>query len=155
MINKSLLFPNKFKYLGWILFIPGIIFSIIRFYYGIKLSFLDLKLFAIYSSYFETKIFTVVENNLTEETAGVLILTGLLILIFTKEQDEDDTIQLIRLRSFMLSIFINTILLFIAMITVFGIAFIQVMTFNLISTPIIYLIIFKYSVYKYRRKLKE
>jgi len=127
--------------------------SIIRFYYGIKLQILDLKTFAIYSSFFESKTFIIIRNNLTEEAAGLLTLVGLFFVAFSKEEEENQDVSNLRLRSLIIAIYVNTIFLIISIFFVFGIGFVEVMIVNLLTSLLFYIIIFKYNIHK--RKISE
>jgi hypothetical protein len=89
---------------------------------------------------------------LTEEFAGLLILAGLLLIAFSKEENEDESIYSLRLRSMILSFYLNSFLIVVALFTVFGLGFVEVMSFNLISTLVFYIIIFKFSLYKQKLK---
>ncbi len=146
--EQFLLLHRNYRFAGWILFSLGIVLSIIRFYYGIKLQILDLKTFAIYSSFFETKTFVVIRNNLTEETAALLALVGLLFITFSKEEEENQDVSNLRLRSLITAFYVNTIFLIISIFFVFGIGFVEVMMVNLFTPFLFYLIIFKYNIHK-------
>jgi len=154
-VSTNSLLPNKFKNLGWFLIIPGFLLSILRFYYGIKLTILDIHVFAIYSSYFDTKYFSIIENHVSEEIAGILILFGLLILVFHKEKEETDHIIKIRYESLLTSLIINSTFMLVSLLFVFGIGFVEMMIANIFSQLIIYLVIFRLKVLRHIRKFKE
>ena len=143
-----LLLPRKFRTAGWIILIPGVLLAIIRFYYGIKPAVFNFKSFAIYSSYIKTNYFTLIENHFSEEIAGVLILLGLIFIAFSKEEQETEELKGLRLKTFVLSIYINTLFLILSIIFVFGFGFLTVLNLNLFSTLLIYIVIFRYKLYK-------
>jgi len=148
--ERLFLFPNKFKYLGIVFLILGLIASFTRFYLGIKPEFLNVKVFSVYSSFLESKYFTFTNNNIFEEICGILILLGLLFWAFSKEKEETKVILEIRLLSIFQSVFLNIIFLLITQVFVFGLGFIYIMILNLYSTLIFYLIIFYFRLYKQR-----
>jgi hypothetical protein len=153
-LSYSLLLPHKFKIIGWVLLIPGILLSVVRFYFEYKPSFLEFRVFAVYSSYFETNYFKTIENNYSEEISGILLLLSLFFITFSKEKREDHKVYLIRLRALFYSVYLNTFLLLFSILFVFGIGFINVLILNLFSTLIIFLIIFKCNLYHSRKYLK-
>lgn len=146
--EQFLLLHRNYRFAGWILLTGGLILSIIRFYYGIKLQILDLKTFAIYSSFFESKIFVVIRNNLTEEAAALLVLLGLFFIAFSKEKEEKEKFMNLRIRSLINAIYINTIFLIVSIFFVYGIGFVEVMIANLYSLFIIYIIMFRVALNK-------
>ena len=76
------LLPKAFDSAGWIITLSGLILSYLRFYLNFKIEALELKVFAVYSAYFDAKYFTFIQNNYTEEAAGALILLGLIFIAF-------------------------------------------------------------------------
>lgn len=149
------LLPYKFKYIAYILLLIGFVFYIIRFTLGIKLSLLDCTVFAIYSDYFQKKNFTFIQNNLSEEIIVFLFILGVNLLAITQEKIEYVAYYKIRVDSFLLAIIINSIFLIISTFTVFGLAFIWVMSISLISLPLIYTIIFKTKLHFFIRSQKD
>jgi hypothetical protein len=116
---------------GWALLIPGIISAIIRFYFGLK-------------------YFTLIENNYSEEITGLLLFLGLFFIAFSKEKIENDKISSIRLRALILSFFINSFMIIISLLFVFGLGFVQFMLINLYSLIVVYIIVFRFYLFKYR-----
>ena len=109
---------------------------------GIKPGFLDVKVFAIYCRYFDTKYFSVIGNNISEEICGVFLLAGLFFITFAKEKKENDGIMYIRLRSFFLAIYANSILLLLSFFFVYGFGFLAIMVINLFSMFILFNLIY-------------
>ena len=129
--------------------IPGILSAIIRFYFGLKPDFLDVKMFALYSSYFEVKYFTIIENNYSEEIAGLLIFLGLFFIVLSKEKLENDNVSSIRLQALILSFFINSFMIIISLLFVFGLGFVRFLIINLYLIFVIYIIVFRIYLFKY------
>jgi len=143
----KLLLPNKLRLYGWIVLLFGIILGFIRFYFGIKLELLNIKVFAVYSQYFETNYFKVIENHVSEELTALLLLVGLFLISFTKEKNENDFVSALRDKSLILTFYINISFVALSFLFVYGFAFINILVINVFSPFIIYVTIFKYFLY--------
>ena len=139
----SLLLPKKLRIAGYIILLLGIILGITRFYFGIKLEILDIKVFAVYSNYFETNYFKVIPNHFSEEATALLLLVGLFLIVFTKEKIENDVISTLRLKSFILTFYVNTVLVALSFIFIYGFSFLNILVINVFSPLIIYILLFK------------
>ncbi|MEJ5261365.1 MAG: hypothetical protein WHT45_01695 [Ignavibacterium sp.] len=152
MISR-LLIPRKYKFVGIILLLLGIIAAYFRFYLGIKPSYLNLPVFAFYSSFLDIKTFQVITNNISEEIVSLLLLFGLLLLNFSKEVVENDKVDSIRLFSLASSVLLNSVILIFSVLFIYGFAFVNVLMFNMFSQLLIYQIIFRIIFIKNKKTL--
>ena len=88
--------------------------------------------------------------NFTDEFALTGIIISLLFIAFAREKNEDEFITKTRLESWQWAVLINYILLLLATWAVHGLAFIDVMMYNMLTIPIIFIIRFHYVLYKTR-----
>ena len=146
----KLFLPNKIRIYGWVILLFGLILGVIRFYFGIKPEFLNIKVFAVYSKYFETNYFKVIENHVSEELTALLILVGLFVISFTKEKIENESVSVIRYKSFILTFYINTQIIVLSFLFVYGFVFINILVINVFSPFIIYFILSRYFLSKIR-----
>ncbi len=153
--KKLFLIPNKFKFIGYALIIIGIALSVLRFQIGIKPDFLDVKVFAIYSSFIESNYFLVMTNNIFEEICGLIILTGFFMAAFSKEKEESENISQIRLYSFYYAFYINLVFLIFAQLFTFGFGFVRMLIYNMYSVMFIFIILFQLNLSKYRKSLNK
>ncbi len=144
--------PRGLRPVGIVFAGIGVILLFIRFYYGIKPEIFNMKMFAIFSSYLESKYFEVLKNQMIEEFGGILVLLGLFISAFTKEREEYEGLNALRLRSFFITIYINTVFLILAILFTFGFGFVYMMLLNLILWLIIYIITFRILIFLNRDK---
>jgi small-conductance mechanosensitive channel len=123
----------------------------VRYTLNIRPKFLDFNVFAIHSKFFETKTLTVIPNNMSEEIIGIFLLVSLYFLAFSKEKNETQETNEIRLQSFILAAFINTILLILAFLFFYGISFLVAVIIDIYAVFLIYYIIFRinYSHFKH------
>jgi len=87
------------------------------------------------------------EEDFTNELALTLTIVGLLMLAFTRERDEDERVRLIRLEAFQWSILVNFIIILIGNWALYGGNFFWLMTFNLFTPLIVFLLRFYYVLY--------
>ena len=116
------LLPWIFKYLSIIFLAIASILAYVRFSLNIRPKILDFKVFAIHSKFIETKTFSVIPNNMSEEIIGIFLLIGFYFLAFSKEKHEFPETNKIRLQSFLLTTCINTVLLIFAFMFFYGIS---------------------------------
>jgi hypothetical protein len=144
------IFPHNFKIAGIVILIPALLFTFLRFHLGIKPGFLKQKVFAFYSSFLETKYFSFIENNISEEICAVLLLVSLVFIAFSYEKNELDEFWNIRFKDLFTALYINIIFILISIIFIFGLAFMKILILNIYSTLIIYTFLTQYHFKKFR-----
>jgi len=148
-MNSTMLLPNKFKKLGWLILVPSTVFGFVISFTDYEVKWLNAKVFALLNSDLgHSNYFSVIENNITNELAAVLFLIGGLFVTFSKEKNEDEYIASLRLNSLLWSVLVNYGLLLFAFVFVFGFSFLQVMMYNMFTTLIIFIIRFNYVLFK-------
>ncbi|MEP0862479.1 MAG: hypothetical protein HRF52_13665 [Ignavibacterium sp.] len=152
-MNFNFFLPHKFRFVGLILFLLGIIAAYIRFSLGIKPAVLTLPVFSLYSSFLETKTFQIITNNISEEIVALLLLVGLLLLNFSKEKIEIEQTDKLRFRALITSVFVNSMLMILSTLFIYGFAFVNVLMLNMFSQLIIYQMIFRFLIFRNRKKL--
>jgi hypothetical protein len=145
------LLPNWFKTAGLILFLAGIVFSYLHFSAGVKPKFLDVKVFALYSTYLETKSLKVIHNNISEEICGFTTVLGLLLFALSKEKNEKEHYGTLRLKAFIISGYLWALIILASFFLIFGLAFINILSFNLVLPLLLYSLIFRYLLAADRR----
>lgn len=139
-----------FRKVGLIVLLLGIIAAILFFYMGYKPGFFQIKVFAIYSQYFATSYFKLINNDIREEITFLLLLSGELMIIFSKKKKELEIFQQLRLIAAKYSLLLNTFLLIFCTIFLYGLAFAGVMIINCFSLMLIFIITFEILVFKNR-----
>ncbi|MBM2814461.1 MAG: hypothetical protein HW421_1223 [Ignavibacteria bacterium] len=152
------LLSYKWKIVGYCLLIPGIILAVIRLFFDYKLKILDIHVFAVYSKYFETKFFAIIDNNITEELAGIFSFAGLFFIALSKEKVEQNNeaslveISSIRIQSLLLTLYIYCGMVIFSFLFIYGIGILYFLLFNIYLPFVIYIIIFRYKLLIYLRK---
>ncbi len=148
MVTK-LLFPNSFKLIGWILFIPSFILTVLS-SVGITMPELNGKAFAISSKQFlGTKVVLgFVELNLFPTIIGICFLLGGVFVAFSKVKNEDEYISELRLSSLLWAVYVNYALLLLAFIFIYNMSFLAVMIYNMFTILLIFIIRFHFILYR-------
>jgi small-conductance mechanosensitive channel len=156
-MTPRLLLPNRYKLVGWIIAIPSFLLMLAVLHADFAFSFLtysrggdDIRL--LFGKGF---LFDIHVNNFTDETGGILLIIGLLLIAFSKEKDEDERIAAIRLESLLWAVLINSILLVLAIIFLYNGLFLQAMAYNICTTLILFIARFNLKLYSEKRKLKS
>jgi len=145
---KNLLLPHYFKYAGYLLLLLATAFTIGYTWFGFRLM---IPVFAVYSSFLETKMFVSFKTNFADELIMILFLAGLVLLVFAGEKDENSGYEIIRFRALMLAVLSNSAMLLFSIIFIYGAGFFSILIFNVISLFIFYLLFF--YILKKRYKL--
>lgn len=157
-MKTKLLFPNRFKLIGWILLVPSTILGILFLFHGYELGFLDVKVFAIYSSgdFFDPHtIFGFMKKNITAEVAGVLFIIGAVFVAFSREKQEDEFIAKTRLESLVWATYVNYAILIFCFLFFFDMGFFWVMIINMFTILIFFIIRFYYILYMSKKSLSH
>lgn len=142
---KSLqMLPFRYKWLGVVLALIGIIIGIAVMYFDFRPEWLE----------FETHPDMVFMNtqNLMDEVALSLVLIGLLAVAFSRERTEDEFVAHIRLRSLWWAIAIYYGIVFISVWMFYNDAFLSVMIYHLFMPLLFYVILFRLN---YWQKMKS
>ena len=141
-MKTNYLLPNKYKFIGWILFIIGLISGFMLYLLEYDTEFLTIKVLSIYNDPIlgDKGFFKVIENSIVDELIALLIIIGGLIVGFTREKVEDEFIYKLRKDSLVWAIIFNYSILIFTIIFVYDLAFFDVLVFNMF-TPLVFFII--------------
>lgn len=149
------LLPHRYKKAGWLLLLAGALLWIVVLIFGEESVPLQVKTVGfIYGGLIKnTLYFTVVEINSTNSLAGILSIAGALRVIFSKERNEDAFISNLRQSSLLWAVLVNYLLLLGAFLFIHGMAFLEVMLYNLFTVLIIFIARFHYVLYRNTKSL--
>lgn len=143
MRSKFLLAP-KFKVIGWVMLLIFLALGILVYFFDFRIDALTIKPDTRSGNLFDNMV------NFTDEIALTGIIVALLFISFAKERNEDEFINHTRLESWQAAIFINYILLLIAVWLIHGTRFLDVMMYNMLTIPLIFIIRFHYVLFRNR-----
>ena len=150
-MKTNYLLPNKYKPLGWILFILGIIGGIFMVSTDYEADVLTTNVLPIYSEPFtfrDAGFFQIIENSILDEIIALTIIIGGLLVGFTKEKIEDEFIYKLRKDSLVWAIIFNYIVLIFAILFVYEFTFFDVLVFNMFTPLIFFIVRFNFLKHK-------
>lgn len=156
-MNTNYLFPNRYKKLGWLLFIPGIIIGMAFLIYQSDINLFNIKAFALAEEalFSDNSFFSISENNFLDDISSILIIIGALLIAFSKEKFEDEFISKIRLESLVWATYINYAILTLAIIFVKDMTFFWVLVFNMFTLLVFFLVRFNWALYKTKNQIYD
>ncbi len=148
-MKTNLLFPHRYRLIGWLLFIPSAVLGLAEMYYDVRFSWLSVSI----SKEFTIQIGPSITNffntqNLTDEVAALGVIIGLLFIAFAKERVEDEMISRLRLEALQWSVYANYIILAIALLTVYEDRFLAVMIYNMFTVLLVFIARFRWLLYR-------
>lgn len=152
-MKTNYLLPHKYKIVGWVLLILGVVSGLVFFNQDFESDILKVDVFAIYNGedFFNKDggFFKIVENNsILDEMIALSIIFGGLIVGFTKEKVEDEFIFKLRNDSLVWAIILNYIILIFTIMFIYEFTFFNVLVYNMF-TPLLFFI-FRFNFLKYR-----
>lgn len=141
-MTTTFLLPHKYKLLGWIFLILGLICGIYLLFNDLESDLLKVPVISLFNEPIIGKkgSFQIIENSIFDELTSMLIIVGGLIVGFSKEKIEDEYIAKLRTESLIWALVFNYIVLFLGIVFVYGLSFFQVLVFNMF-TPLLFFII--------------
>lgn len=133
----------------------GLVAGMTRFYFGNKPEILEIKVFAFYSSYLESKFMQIISNNMIEELTGFFLISGLFLFAFSREKRERTQVNEIRLKSFFISAYLNFFFLLISLFFTYGLAFVYMLMFYMGFGLLAYIITFRILVFLDHSRLSD
>lgn len=145
---NHLLLSYRWKLAGVFLVTIGVVLAIIFFWFDFRFK---IPVFAVYSVFLETKMFVSFQTNFADELIMLLLISGLALLIFSKEKTEDEGLDQLRLNAFAKALIANIAILLFSVLFIYGSGFIAMMVINLLSFFVFHLIFF-YAGFATRRR---
>jgi hypothetical protein len=135
--------PYSKRWPAWLFLAGGGVLGFLWGFERFKPDYLNVPVFAVYSSYLKKVVFGMSQTNVTDELALILILAGLLWLVCSREKKDGPETDILRYKALVYSVLFNSGFLLFSALFIFGIGFITVMIVNLFSQLVFYLVIFR------------
>jgi len=147
MLTKILL-PHRFKKFGWILLLPFAVLLFANNYASFEFIWLTIPGLKAGGSLFE-----IFDKNFTLELALIGVFISLFLIAFSKEKEEDEYIQKLRLDSLLVACYTHTFILIIGTLVLYGFGFLEFMGYNMFTIQLIFIGRFKWVLYKQRQSI--
>lgn len=153
-MQLNYLFPTRFKKIGWMLFISGVVLGIFYLVFEMEPRFMELSVFAIaYETLMgKTKWLTLTENNILDEIITLLILMGGIFAAFSRQKTEDEFISKIRLESLVWATYVNYAVLIFTTLFIYDMTFFWVLVFNMFTVLFFFLARFNLAMYLIKKR---
>lgn len=138
-MKPKYLLPHVYKKIGWFILVPALVLGILCFTPINDLSFPPTE--------WLQKTF----GEAIEEITMFMLFTGLLLVSYSREKDEDEYIGRLRLESLQLAVIVNYVLLIIASFIWHWLDFLSVMMYNMFTILIIFIARFHFLLYRQKK----
>ncbi len=153
-MNVNYLLPNKYKSIGWILFILGIISGLVSYFVPSEKEPLQTKVLSILNNFAtgakEIEYFKIIEDGISNELILLLIIIGGLMIGFSKEKVEDEFTYKLRNDSLVWAMLFNYLVLVVLILFVHNFTFMYVMALNMLTPLIFFIFRFNFIQLKHR-----
>lgn len=149
-MKNSLLLPNRYKLLGWIIFLLFTVLGLFCMIEEFKIP--GFQFYEIPKGSFESITFGFEDYNLTNELAALGITVGLLMIVFAKEKLEDEYLTMLRLKSLQWAVLVSYIILMVLNFSFYGLGFLILLVYNLWTTLVVFIIKFYWSLYQLKKE---
>jgi hypothetical protein len=157
-METRFLFPNAFKKLGWLLFVPALLAAILFRILGFDLNeYIKIPVFAIYEDriLFKDIIFGLTETGFLDELLIIGLIVGGILIGFSKLKYEDEYTVKIRYESLIWAMYFNFGLLLFFTLTIYGSTYFEVMQFNIFSSLLFFIARFHYKIYQLNKSAND
>lgn len=155
---KTLLLPYGFKTIGLIMFIPFCAICLWTLISGeLEFSYLKWPCISFFASELfseDFSLFTIGVTDPINEIGMLGLLVSLCFIALSKEKDEDEMTELIRMKSFVWSFWITAIVLALGVIFTFDTSFLCFAFVAIFLEFLVFIIIFNVEMSKIRRENK-
>ncbi len=153
-MKSHYLLPNKFKKIGWLLFIPSAVLGLLTIINEWEPEILDAMVLGIFvDQLVDYRFIAFIENNILNEILGILVILSAIMIAFSKESDEDEFIANIRLKSLVWATYWNYGILLLAFLLVYNFSFYWVMVFNMYTILLLFIVKFNWSIWNQRKSI--
>ncbi len=149
---KNFLLPHYFKTIGIILVLVGIVFLVLYLKFNLNCT---TNVFAVISVFLENRYFSITKTNIIDEIILILIIVGFGLIVFSKEKNEREHLNVLREKALTKALIANTLFILFSVLFIYGGGFIGIMISNLFSVFIFYLIYFYLSIKRYPHEPDE
>lgn len=83
--------------------------------------------------------------------AIVGISIGVILVTCSREEDEDEMIQHLRLNSLLIALYVNYAILICCSLVIYDLAFLDVMLYNMFTILLIFMVVFRWKIWRAKK----
>ncbi len=153
-MKSTYLLPYRFKKLSFIIFITSLLTLIISMMIDWTPNSFKVPVFAIISQEIlqDSIYFEWIESNVWYDLLCLLIIVFGIVFAFSEEKIEDEYISNLRLRSLVKAVYCNYAILILAIIFIYNLSFFTVLLLNMLSTLLLFILIFQKELILVRKR---
>lgn len=145
-MTSRLLFPHRFRLIGWIIFVPSALLGLFILYSKVALPWLKINPDHVYESL--NGLLGSKNLALADEVAMIGVLIGLLMVAFSREPVEDEMSSQLRLEALQWSVYTNYLVLAVAILTVYGGEFFSVLIYNMFTLLLVFIARYQWLLWR-------
>ncbi|MBR4994685.1 MAG: hypothetical protein IKY82_01350 [Alistipes sp.] len=143
---KTLLFPHRFKRVGWVIF-PFILIIDIVIMILIHTEVLQNTTGVIHET-------LNIVNSSSELFTNIAIIGSIICMLFitcSREEVEDEMISNIRLQALLVALYVNSAILIVTSLIFYSLDFLNIMMYNIFTTPLIFMVVYLWKMWILKR----
>lgn len=141
------LLPHRFQQIGWFILLPSIFLMIMVGYYDFEIPWLEIE------GIRDPGLLNDENENFTNELGILGTFLSLFLIAFSKEKEEDEYIQKLRLESLLVAFYIYSAILVLGTTLLYGFLYIDFLVYNLFIIQILFIIRFRWVMFRQRQTL--
>ncbi len=94
-------------------------------------------------------------NNAFDEICIIGLSASLLLTAFSREKDEDECIAHLRMQAWTLAIAVNYLILIVGTLSLYSSEYLSFVFINMFTIPVLFLFIFQWKLYRFRKDNHE
>ncbi|MBN9383280.1 MAG: hypothetical protein J0H74_21170 [Chitinophagaceae bacterium] len=154
-MKTRFLFPHRYRHIGWIIAPPAFVLMLFNLHGEFNFKFLNYVNAPLDSWIDKSFLFNLRQHNFTDELGSLLLIAGLLLIAFSREKVEDERIAELRLESLLWAVYVNFAWLIFSIIFFYNGLFLQIITYNICTPLILFIIRYNVVMYNERKNLKK
>lgn len=149
-MKTRFLFPHSWRFPAVVLLIPSSFAAIWMLFANYEPDWLNWNLFVMHSDQvFENATrFGFIQDNVGLELSGTIVLICLILLAFSADKTEDEFTLRLRYEALTWATLVNYSVIALSIWLIYGLSFLFVLIFNLFLILILFIMRFRYLIYK-------
>jgi hypothetical protein len=143
---------------------PSILLGYMVLFHDFEFSFLNIKVLSLFPAGFTIpginppapfRLWKIIDDNFTQELAGILFIVSAIFVAFSKEKNEDEYIARIRLESLMWATYVTFAIQIFCLLFFYEFTFFKPMVINLFTILIVFIVRYNFIIYRSKPQRNE